>query len=88
MKYHHTLLDTLQTGINRVKQGFLIAFIWGSIVLEHTTHTVKWGTLKTTGNLFGKMGYGIGLPKDSPYTKQPSQAILELGHEGHMGCLE
>ena len=50
----------------------------------------KWstGTLTTIGSFFGKMGYGTGIPKDSPYTKQLSQAIVELGHEGHIDCLE
>lgn len=87
MKYHHTLLKTSQEGIDKVKQGNF-AFIWDSVVLEHTTHTVECGTLTTIGSLFGKIGYGIGLPKDSPYTKQLSQAILELRHEGFMDSLE
>ncbi|XP_020613483.1 glutamate receptor ionotropic, kainate 2-like [Orbicella faveolata] len=87
MKYHHTLLKNSQVGIKRVKQGNF-ALIGDSVVLEHTTHTVECGTLTTIGSLFGEMGYGIGLPKDSPYTKQLSQAILELGHEGYMDSLE
>lgn len=87
MKYHHTLLETSQEGIDKVKEGNF-AFIWDSVVLEHTMHTVECGTLSTIGSLFGKIGYGIGLPKDSPYTKQLSQAILELRTEGFMDNLE
>lgn len=87
MKYHHTLVKNSQEGINKVKEGDF-AFIWDSIVLEHTLHTVECGTLTTMGSLFGKIGYGIGLPKDSPYTKQLSQAILQLRHSGFMDNLE
>ena len=78
MKYHRTLLKNSQIGIKRVKQGDF-AFI-GETVLEYTTHTVECGTLTTIGSLFGKMDYSIGLPKDSSYTKQLSQAILDLRH--------
>ncbi|XP_078365248.1 glutamate receptor 2-like [Oculina patagonica] len=87
MKYHHTLVKSSQEGINKAKEGNF-AFIWDSVVLEHTLHTVECGALTTIGSLFGKIGYGIGLPKNSPYTKQLSQAILELRHEGFMDSLE
>lgn len=42
----------------------------------------------TVGSLLGKIGYGFGLPKDSPFTKQLSAAILELKHSGSLGVLE
>lgn len=87
MKKHNTLFKTSQAGLNKVKQGNF-AFIWDSVVLEHATHSLDCGTFKTIGSLFGKIGYGIGLPKDSPYNKQLSQAILELLHEGYMDRLE
>ena len=87
MKYHHTLVKNSHEGIDRVKKSNY-AFIWDSIVLEHVMHTVECGTLTTIGSLFGKIGYGIGLPKNSPYTKQLSQAILELRHSGFLDRLE
>ena len=88
MKYHHTLVANSEEGISKVKRGNF-AFIWDSVILEHTLHTAEpCGSLATVGKLFGKIGYGIGLPKGSPYTKQLSQAILELRHEGFMDTLE
>lgn len=87
MKYHHTLVKNSQEGIEKVKNENY-AFVWDSIPLEHTTHTVECGTLTTTGSLFGKIGYGLGLPKDSPYTQQFNQAILRLRQSGFMDILE
>ena len=66
MKYHHTLVKNSHEGIDKVKGGNY-AFVWDSIILQHTLHTVECGTLTTIGTLFGKIGYGIGLPKNSPY---------------------
>ena len=34
--------------------------------------------------VFGKFGYGFGLPKNSPYTEQFSVKILELQQKGFM----
>ena len=87
MKYHHTLVENSKEGIEKVKNSNY-AFIWDSIVLEYTTHTAECGTLTTTGSLFGKIGYGIGLSKNSPYSHQLSQAILELRQGGFMDQLE
>ena len=72
---------------DKVKEGNFV-FIWDSIVLELTMYTIECGTLTTIGKLFGKIGYGIGLPKDSPYTQKLSQAILELRHSGFIDNLE
>ena len=87
MKYHHTLLKNSADGVRRVKEGGF-AFIWDSVVLEHIIHSEECGTLTTVSKLFGKIGYGIGLPKDSPYTKQLSNAILELRSKGYMEMIE
>ena len=87
MKYHNTLVENSQDGIAMVKKGGY-AFIWDSVVLEYTVHSSECGTLTTVGKLFGKIGYGLGLPKDSPYTKQLSMAILELRQKGFTDLLE
>ncbi|XP_022802483.1 glutamate receptor ionotropic, kainate 2-like [Stylophora pistillata] len=88
MKYHHTLVADSDKGISRVK-GSNFAFIWDSIILEHVVHSTEpCGSLTTIGKLFGKIGYGIGLPKGSQYTKQLSQVILRLRQEGFMDRLE
>ena len=87
MKYHHTLLEGSAAGVQRVKKGGF-AFIWDSVVLEHVIHSEGCGTLTTVGKLFGKIGYGIGLPKGSPYTTQLSNAILELRSKGYLEMIE
>ena len=87
MKYHKTMVQDSEEGILKVKQGGY-AFIWDSVVLEHVVHTSECGTLTTVGKLFGKIGYGLGLPKDSLYTKQISTVILELRHKGYTDFLE
>lgn len=52
----------------------LQAFIWDSSRLEY--EAAKDCDLVTAGELFGRSGYGIGLPKDSPWTQEISLAIL------------
>ena len=45
-------------------------------------------TLKNIGEgLFFPVSYGLGLPKDSPYTDDFSLAILEIVEEGEIECL-
>jgi hypothetical protein len=88
MQYHHTLVKSSTEGIEKVIDGNY-AFIWDSVVLEYIEHQQgECGSLMTVGSLLGKIGYGFGLPKDSPYTKQLSNAILELRHSGVMDALE
>ena len=88
MQYHHTLVKSSSDGIEKVKNENY-AFIWDSVVLEYVTHRQsECGSLTTVGSLLGKIGYGFGLQKDSPYTQQLSNAILELRHKGVMDVLE
>ena len=56
----------------------LHAFIWDSSRLEY--EAANDCDLVTAGELFGRSGYGIGLPKDSPWTHVVSLAILNF-HE-------
>ena len=56
----------------------LQAFIWDSSRLEY--EAANDCDLVTAGELFGRSGYGIGLPKNSPWTHEISLAILTF-HE-------
>lgn len=88
MQYHHTFVKSSAEGIQKAKDENY-AFIWDSVVLEYITHQQSdCGSLTTVGSLLGKIGYGFGLQKDSPYTQQLSNAILELRHKGVMDILE
>jgi ionotropic glutamate receptor NMDA 1 len=64
----------------------LKAFIWDSPVLYHESS--KDCSLTTAGELFGRSAYGIGLPKDSPWTDEVSLAILNFHESGKMEALE
>lgn len=56
----------------------LHAFIWDSAVLEFEASQKC--DLVTTGELFFRSGFGIGMRKDSPWKQNVSLAILRLGN--------
>ena len=64
----------------------LKAFIWDSPILYHESS--KDCSLTTAGELFGRSAYGIGLPKNSPWTNEVSLSILNLHESGKMEELE
>lgn len=64
----------------------LKAFIWDSPVLYYETS--KDCSLTTAGELFGRSAYGVGLPKNSPWTNEVSLAILNFHESGKMEDLE
>ena len=45
-------------------------------------------SLVTVGELFGRSGFGIGLPKSSPWTSKISLKILKLHEGGDMETLD
>lgn len=59
----------------------LQAFIWDSPRLEY--EAAYDCDLTTAGDLFGRSGLGIGLPKNSPWTHEVSKAVLEM-HESKL----
>lgn len=66
---HTTLLSALSK---------LHAFIWDSAVLEFEASQKC--DLVTTGELFFRSGFGIGMRKDSPWKQNVSLAILRLAN--------
>lgn len=56
----------------------LHAFIWDSAVLEFEASQKC--DLVTTGELFFRSGFGIGMRKDSPWKQNVSLAILKSVH--------
>ncbi|XP_028412398.1 glutamate receptor ionotropic, NMDA 1-like isoform X2 [Dendronephthya gigantea] len=79
-------VDSAEDGIEKVRDGELKAFIWDSPILYHESS--KDCSLTTAGELFGRSAYGIGLPKDSPWTNEVSLAILNFHESGKMEALE
>ncbi|PSN38317.1 Glutamate [NMDA] receptor subunit 1, partial [Blattella germanica] len=70
--------DTAEEAIQDVKNGKLMAFIWDSSRLEYEAALDC--ELVTSGELFGRSGYGIGLQKGSPWADAITIAILDF-HE-------
>ncbi|XP_057314813.1 glutamate receptor ionotropic, NMDA 1-like [Hydractinia symbiolongicarpus] len=79
-------VETEQQGIDMVKSGDLKAFIWDSPVLFHETSQDC--DVSTVGDLFGRSGYGIGMPKGSPWSNEISLAVLHFHESGTMEELE
>uniref|UniRef100_A0A673M4Z6 Glutamate receptor n=1 Tax=Sinocyclocheilus rhinocerous TaxID=307959 RepID=A0A673M4Z6_9TELE len=66
--------------------GKLHAFIWDSAVLEFEASQKC--DLVTTGELFFRSGFGIGMRKDSPWKQNVSLAILSSHENGFMEDLD
>ncbi|XP_046844011.1 glutamate receptor ionotropic, NMDA 1-like [Xenia sp. Carnegie-2017] len=79
-------VDSVDDGVQAVRDGELKAFIWDSPVLYY--ETTKDCSLTTAGELFGRSAYGVGLPKNSPWTNEVSLAILNFHESGKMEDLE
>lgn len=62
----------------------LHAFIWDSAVLEFEASQKC--DLVTTGELFFRSGFGIGMRKDSPWKQNVSLAILKSVHSSWHGA--
>ncbi|GCC36547.1 hypothetical protein chiPu_0015041 [Chiloscyllium punctatum] len=72
--------------IQAVRDGKLHAFIWDSAVLEFEASQKC--DLITTGELFFRSGFGIGMRKDSPWKQAVSLAILSFHENGFMEDLD
>ncbi|XP_032905168.1 glutamate receptor ionotropic, NMDA 1 isoform X2 [Amblyraja radiata] len=72
--------------IQAVRVGKLHAFIWDSAVLEFEASQKC--DLITTGELFFRSGFGIGMRKDSPWKQAVSLAILSFHENGFMEDLD
>lgn len=79
-------VKTAKEAIQKVKNEELKAFIWDSPVLYYEASQDC--MLTTAGELFGRSGYGIGMPKGSPWTNKISLAILNFHESGVMEELE
>ncbi|XP_035708821.1 glutamate [NMDA] receptor subunit 1 isoform X2 [Folsomia candida] len=78
--------DTAQEAIDAVKASTLDAFIWDSSRLQY--EAAQNCDLMTSGELFGRSGYAIGLQKGSPWANDVTLAILELSESGFMEELD
>ncbi|XP_059153871.1 glutamate receptor ionotropic, NMDA 1-like isoform X2 [Physella acuta] len=77
---------TAEAAIEDIRKGELQAFIWDSPRLEYEAASDC--DLTTAGDLFGRSGLGIGLPKNSPWTHEVSMAVLDMHESGFMEDLD
>ncbi|XP_071946218.1 glutamate receptor ionotropic, kainate 1-like [Antedon mediterranea] len=80
MRQYDTYADNSDDGIARVRQGNY-SFIWDSSVLDYVANQEPCDVM-TVGGLFGKLGYGLGLPKGSLFRIRFEREILRLRQEG------
>merc|ERR1719225_995101 len=74
-------------GIDRVrKEDGLYAFFMEAAAIEY--HVERKCDLKQLGGLLDSKGYGIALPKDSPYTAAISQGVIRLIEKGVLARLK
>ncbi|KAK8764714.1 hypothetical protein V5799_032678 [Amblyomma americanum] len=75
--------ETVEEGIEALKNNQLDAFIWDSSRLEF--EAAQHCDLVTAGEQFGRSGYGIGLQRNSFWVDKVTLTLLEM-HES--GCME
>jgi len=74
-------------GLDRVrKEEGLYAFFMEAAAIEY--HVERYCELKQLGGLLDSKGYGIALPKDSPYTAAISAGVLALQERGTLKLLK
>ena len=59
------------------------ALIYDSTIVEYMSRNEPCVT-RALGDVFRKMGYALALQKNSPYTEQFNQAILQLRERGYI----
>nr|XP_033816102.1 glutamate receptor ionotropic, NMDA 1 isoform X1 [Geotrypetes seraphini] len=78
--------ESAMEAIQAVRDNKLHAFIWDSAVLEFEASQKC--DLVTTGELFFRSGFGIGMRKDSPWKQNVSLNILKSHENGSMEELD
>ncbi|XP_069465964.1 glutamate receptor ionotropic, NMDA 1 isoform X9 [Ambystoma mexicanum] len=78
--------ESAAEAIQAVRDNKLHAFIWDSAVLEFEASQKC--DLVTTGELFFRSGFGIGMRKDSPWKQNVSLNILKSHENGFMEELD
>jgi len=74
---------SFKDGVERVlKEDRLYAFFAESTVVDYVTE--RQCELKQVGGLLDSKGYGIGLPKNSPYYEEINRGLLKLQERGFL----
>lgn len=88
--YNHLIknkqIDTVETGIQAVRNNEIDAFIWDSARLEYEASQDC--ELNIASEQFGRSGYGVGLSRNSFWTENVNEAILSMHEAGLMEQLD
>lgn len=76
--------DNVDDAILALRGGLIDALIWDSTRLEWEVAIDEKCSLGIAGEMFGSSGYGIGLQKNSYWTKNITTKLLELHESGFM----
>ena len=71
----------------QTRQGHF-ALLWDSPVLDYIVEQEPCNTIQTVGRIFGRVGYGLGLQKNSVFNEELSMHILQLRETGYMDDLK
>ncbi|XP_033107654.1 glutamate receptor 1-like [Anneissia japonica] len=86
MEKENSFVTTAEEGIQAVRDS-KYAFIFDSAVLDYEAN-IEPCDVRTVGRLFGKIGYGLGLARNSLYTEPFSLEILKLRQSDFMDGLQ
>ncbi|PAA93976.1 hypothetical protein BOX15_Mlig011462g1 [Macrostomum lignano] len=78
----------VQSAIDSVRNEKLDAFIWDSARLNYEAAADEKCELMTAGDVFGRTGYGLAMPQDSPWIAEISQLVLNFHESGFMEKLD
>ena len=88
--YNHLIknkqIDTVEAGIQAVRNNEIDAFIWDSARLEYEASQDC--ELNIASEQFGRSGYGVGLSRNSFWTENVNEAILSMHESGLMERLD
>ncbi|XP_075243504.1 glutamate receptor ionotropic, NMDA 1-like isoform X2 [Convolutriloba macropyga] len=87
--YRHMIQNSYMNSadaIQAIRNGSLQAFIWDSAVLDYEIS--KDCSLMTVGELFHRSGFGVGMPKNSPWREDISKAVLAFHEDGSLEGLD
>ncbi|CAB3397418.1 unnamed protein product [Caenorhabditis bovis] len=78
----------ISAGVDAVKKEELDAFIYDAVVLDYWAGKDANCALMTVGKWASMTGYGIGFPKNSPYTAMVNQHMLRYQQNGDLERLQ
>ncbi|XGW05734.1 hypothetical protein V3C99_016246, partial [Haemonchus contortus] len=84
VKKNHFFRDNISAGVDAVRNEELDAFVYDAVVLDYWAGKDANCELMMVGKWASMTGYGIGFPKNSPYTAMVNQYMLQYQQKGDL----